>query len=500
MKTSRVLGGISSSAFAGVALMISGLLLIPLNISTLGADVYGVWLTISVTATVLYYSDLGIGLAIIHYGSQFRARLVTLSYSSLLSCGVVWAFGIWLVVGACFAVISDLLLDSRFEAAGISTFTAGTLIGLGLLLLGALVIKPFESVLISAGYINYQRRSQVAGAVLRVVGTVFACVTFGDVVAVAAAEVVAMLLPPAISAGLVLKFRLATVKWTLVDVSTFRTLFSYSLRSFVTGMVGALVLQAGAIVAAIVGSPADVTYFTAAFRVYNSIRQIISWLTEPFRSMMSRLWRLDPVSAQSSLVLFLFVTYSVTITGCISIALASVDIVSVWLGENVPIGAVSLTVSILVMGLVLNVVHIPFIPALDGAGRPGIYFPLQVLWLVMYLAAAIPLGNQYGIVGIAVGLSAPLILLEPLYLWRALSALDLTFERWTWEALIPTAAVVAAGALTVGALSALGFIYDFDIQGWILGGVFGLGAVAAFACVSKRIGVERFRTLLSAEL
>ncbi|UTT48038.1 hypothetical protein [Rhodococcus gordoniae] len=407
---------------------------------------------------------------------------------------------IWLLVGTCFAAISGFLLKSRFEAAEISTYQAGTLVGLGFLLLGAVVIKPFESVLISAGYISYQRRSQVAGALLRVIGTVLACVTFGNVVAVAAAEVAAMLLPPAISACLVLKFRIASVKWSLVNVSTFRTLFNYSLKSFVTGMVGALVMQAGAIIAAIVGSPADVTYFTAAFRVYNSIRQIISWLTEPFRSMMSRLWRIDPVSARSTLLLFLFVSYSVTITGCISIALASVDIVSVWLGEDVPIGAVSLTISILVMGLVLNVAHIPFIPALDGAGRPGIYFPLQVLWLAAYLAAAIPLGNQFGIVGIAVGLSAPLVLLEPLYLWRALSALDLTFERWTWQALVPTATVVAAGALTVGAISALGFMYESNIPGWILGGVFGLGAASAFACVSKQIGVEKFRTLLKAEL
>ncbi|WP_157180176.1 MULTISPECIES: lipopolysaccharide biosynthesis protein [unclassified Rhodococcus (in: high G+C Gram-positive bacteria)] len=496
MKTGSAAGGVVSSAFAGIALMAAGLLLIPLIIRTVGADAYGVWLTLSVVATYLYYSDLGIGTAIVHFGSQARSSIGGFNPSELLSSGLAWVTAVVLVVAPAYVAGTIWILDSKFDAAGISREDGLVLIGIGTVLLSSMVLKPFESALIGAGYMTYERRNQIAGAGMRIVGTCIACLLMRDIVAVAVAETVALMTPSVLSAFLVVRNRVAYGRVLLVSHRVLRHMFSYSLRAFAMGATGSLILQAGTLITSIVGSPADVTYFNAAFRIYGSVRQIITWVTEPSRSVMSRLWITSTVRAREYLVSYVLVATLGAVLGCLALIVSADSIVRIWLGPEVPVAEISAALIILLLGLLLSSMHIPLIPALDGIGRPGRLLPLQVLWLLLFILIGVPAGYRFGIVGVAFGLSAPLIVLEPLYWRRASVDLDLSFRRWRQEVIAPVCTITAGGALGAVVTKIVGILFQIQIPSFVLGISFLVMAGASALLFQRRFKVDRIAKVM----
>ena len=500
MQVSKAGGGILSSTTAGISLMAAGLLLIPLNIRTVGADSYGVWIAMSVMATYLYYSDLGIGAAIIHFGSRSRSGLSVLTPTGLLSSGVAWNAAVSVIIVPVYILGVDYFMDSKFIDAEISNSDQTSLKIAGVMLLSAIIIKPFESALIGAGYMNYERRNQVAGAIMRVAGTVVACIVFGTVVAIAIAEAVALVTPPILSAVLVSGTGTVRLRIREVRFSTLKEMFHFSSRAFATGAVGALILQAGTVMAAYVGSPSDVTYFTAAFRLYSSVRQIISWITEPFRPLMSRIWTTDPEKAKSFILSYLLAATFVASVGCLALMYGAEDIIRLWLGESAPTHSVAATLIVLLIGLMLNIVHIPLVPALDGAGRPGAYLPLQILWLALYVLIGLTAGRALGIVGIAIGLTLPLIVLEPLYLIKANRTLNFGVQRWMREVLLPVGAIAASGAILTLSLRAMFEEFGLITSDLVISFIFGSLSITLLVVFRQRAGVNRLISALKVEL
>lgn len=500
MRKSKAGSGILTSASAGIIVMLAGLLLIPLNIHVLGAATYGIWLTISAIAMLLYYSDLGVGIAIIHFGSRARSNVGTIDNSTLLSCGVAWTAVIWAILSPIFYFGVDIFMSPKFVQGGISSDQGKVLIALGIFLLGAMVAKPFAAMLTGAGFMNYERRNQISGALIRIVGTLIACLVFKDIVALAIAETLALVAPPLLSARMVIKNKIAAVSVSLVSKQALKEIFGYSTRAFATGAVGALILQAGTLVVATVGTTSDVTYFTAAFRVYSSVRQLISWITEPFRPLMSRLWSTDAERARTLLLTYLSLTATASVIGSATLMFASSDIVSLWLPSDVPQLQISLTIIILLAGMIFNSVHIPIVPALDGAGRPGAFLILQTIWLIMYVVLAFILGPNLGISGVAIAMTLPLILLEPFYWIKANRILGLGLARWAREtAFMPGCALLIG--LCVAAISSLILaIVGISISGWMMAGTFLTGSLGSIAFLREKFALKKLVSSLKVEL
>lgn len=486
MKVSKVAGGISNSALAGLVVMLSGLVLIPLNISTVGAGQYGLWLTISAIGIVLYYSDLGVGLAIIHYGSRFRVGVGKLGPSQILSCGLAWVGTVWVAILPIFVFSVWEFMAPRFDELAISYQDRQALIVLGAVLLSGFLLRPFESTLVGQGYLNYERRNQVAGASVRVIGTVVACLVFQDIVAIAIAETIAILTPPVIAAFLVANNKIARFELALVRKKYLREMFRYSVRAFATGAVGAMILQAGTLIVASVGTPSDVTYYNAAFRLYSSVRQVITWITEPFRPLMSRAWTVDPEKGRSLLLDCVLMATSIGAVACIGMIISANDLVLLWLGADVPTDAISMTLRILLIGLLINMIHIPLVPALDGAGRPGAFFPLQVLWLVLFSAIAVPAGKSIGFIGVAIGLTIPILFLEPLYWVVANRALKIGIKNWMRGVAGPVAIIVVPAL----ALSTAGHVimvsWGVPMSSLVSAAIFGMVVITIVLSVPRR--------------
>ncbi|MBY6709510.1 hypothetical protein HQ308_22210 [Rhodococcus sp. BP-241] len=331
------------------------------------------------------------------------------------------------------------LMWAKFSASGLEGAECWALLAAGTLIVAVLALKPFESTLMGAGYYVLERRNQLLGAGFRVVLTLIACFHFKSIVAIAFAEAFALMLPPIVSTYAVLRRRLGVVKFSESSTATMRSLLGYSTRSFSVALTGTLILQSGTLIVAGLGNPAAVTYYSSAFRVYSSVRQLIFWSTDPFRPVLSQLWQKDRESAIKTLFGLFFLASASALTGSTVLILAATEISRLWLGNAAVAYGVPITIIVLLMGLSVNMFHVPFIPAMDAAGTPGAYFLLQLCWLAAYVPAGIVLGHHFGIVGVATAMSVSIVLLEPLYIRKAIKVLQLTWRGWLAGALRPVA-------------------------------------------------------------
>lgn len=449
--------GISLSAAAGIASMIAGIILLPLVITTVGAGAYGIWLFLLAIATFLFHLDLGMGTAVVHFLSRARSGDRSISASQIGSTAHAWAILPALVALAVFAGVALVYLPG---SAVSELLNPGEQLGLGLCgvaLIVSVLARPLGSVLIGAGYLHLERRHQIVGVIIRVAGTVAACLLSTSVLWVAVAETAALIAPTACSAYVVFSRRLLLLRPSLVSILVLRRMLRYSLGSFSVSVIGAAVLQAGTVIIGIAGPPSAVTYFNAAFRLYSSVRQIISWLTDPFRTVLSRLYVQQQERAGTVLYDLLFVTLTASCVGGLSLIITAPALVEIWLGGEVPVDQVAFTTSILLVGLLLNAVHIPLIPAADAAGRPGVFLPHQTIWLASYAVLSLVLYPVWGIVGVAVALTAPLAVLEVAYLLRAKGILSLQLGRWYSKVLRPVIPILIAGGGLAGLSSAFSF-------------------------------------------
>jgi O-antigen/teichoic acid export membrane protein len=276
-------------------------------------------------------------------------------------------------------------------------------------------------------------------------------------------------------------------------------MLSYSVRSFAVNAVGALLLQSGTVIAGILLRPQDVTYYNAAFRVYSSVRQLIGWANDPFRPALSRLGVTSRDAATKALMAVSFVTLALSSSGCIALMLAAPDVVKIWLGAAAP-KYVAVALTILLAGLIVNAVHLPLVPAADAAGSPGAFFIPQLSWMIMTLAGSVLLGNLLGAPGVALGLTLPLVLVEPYYLLRAGRVLQFSVASWFKLVLLPTALITTGGLLLAGLCAILMLPVQVVHMGFFQAAAFLIGVILTALTLRKKLPWENFSRLARLDL
>ena len=73
---------------------------------------------------------------------------------------------------------------------------------------------------------------------------------------------------------------------------------------------------------------------------------------------------------------------------------------------------------VLLGGLIVSSSHEPAIPAADATGQPGAFASLYVWWALTNIVISVAFGFAIGIIGVALGTSLPLLVLEPFFLRR----------------------------------------------------------------------------------
>lgn len=493
----RGLSAVLSSSASGMLAIVAGILLLPLIVTTVGSGPYGVWLVLVSVATYLQLTDFGVGSALVHFGSRARGGdRFEASLASMLGAALLWNAAAGLVALTVFLAIGLQYVSSPDVTRTLVADQGVQLVVLGAVALGSIFMKPFDSVLVGEGKLPLERRHVFIGLIARIVGTLIGCIIFDSIVVVAIAEVIGLVLPSLLSMAIVL-VKVTRPRIGRQSLDTLRFLMKFSLRSFATGAVGMLTLQAGTIIVALVATSSAVTYFNAAFRIYTGVRQVFAWTTDPFRTMLAKTFVLDGARGRQIVMVLGFNSLLIASVACVVFGFVAPTFVRVWLGSSVPVDEIAATIMVLLVGVVLNAIHVQFVPSADALGRPGAFFYLQGLWLVMFVVVGGWLGSLFGIVGVAAGLTLPLLVVEPLYVWKASRVIGFSIPQWARSTVLPVAMIVIPSL-------AVAVVIDLAVRTQ-LGSMIAAGAFVGLAlCMiylsRKRPPISDIPTLLRTEI
>jgi O-antigen/teichoic acid export membrane protein len=496
-KTSKAKHGVAFSVVAGVLNILVNIALFPLIVSTIGAAQYGIWLFILVLGQFFFYSDLGVGSAIVYFASSARGGNRVFSFSQLISNGTAWATAILVPALPVFVLIAYHYADTHAASAGLDHGQVVGLVVIGGLLVSTMIIRPYESLLIGSGHLARNITNQVAGNVLRTVLVISLCLFDQSVVAIAAAEAAGLSLGPVLATIYVTRNRIATVRISAMAIRNVLGLFRYSLKTFAVDIVSVGALSAGTIMVGLISGPAPAAYFALAMKVYNGAGQVITWATAPALPVFSQIWHADP-SKSKALVRDLLRSVATVSSVCIlPLALSSPIWLPPWVGpEGIALGAGACTVIVLV-ALMSNAILEPAVLACDSFGRPGVAFLPQAVATGLFVLLGIPLTRQYGIVGTAVSLAVALWVVQPFWLVILSRTLQMSFRSDILTCYRTSALVLLAGG-TLAACADIVDVFELGInEAWFTPIGFVLGAVAVVLATSVgRDAIHGSRRLL----
>jgi O-antigen/teichoic acid export membrane protein len=500
-KTSRLRGGIAASASASLVSIVAGLGLLPVIIRTVGAGPYGLWLLLSTFATYLYQADLGMGAGLVHFLSRRRDAGQEM-HRRIVSTGVVWMGVAGLAATPVYAAIALWIVAEKGSNAGVSHSDGVTLVALGSVLVAALGLRAFPSALAGYGFWVYQRGSQTIGTVVRTVGTLVACLVMRSLVAVAAAESLALIVPALLCTVRAWRLGLVTSPRRSWDRDLARTMLRYSRRAFVVGAMAIILLQADTLIVGVVASASAVTYYGAALRLFATIVQVVQWLSDPLMPALSRMYEENRVRARDMFSGMLFATLWTATGACGALMIGSPLIFRLWLGKSAPVHELVPILCALMASLILSSSHEAAIPASDATGEPGAFASLFVWWACTNVALSLGLGYLIGPVGVALGTLLPLIALEPLFVRRMERRLDLAWRPWVRTCVRPvlsvagSALMISAVAFGVTWLVGVASDWRFGIASIVFAGTY----VIATVRLRESLPLKSVQTMLNAHI
>ncbi|WP_395243852.1 lipopolysaccharide biosynthesis protein [Agromyces sp. MMS24-K17] len=492
-RSSRAAAGVAHSVTLGSVTIATNVLLLPLVLSTVGASSYGLWLFVLSVASFATFADLGVSSAVVHYSAPARVRAHRPHYEGVLQAAALISCLAALIVAPATYAVATLYLDSEgLQGSVLPVLAATVAAGVG--------FKPGLALLQSDGRYLVERRLQLLNPVLRIIGTVLVCIWVPKIEAIALVETVAILVPSLAGSALVpWKRLLRRTPWRVLKVAL-ATLVGYGTRALSVALVGTALMQGGTIIVGIRGTPADVTYWNAAFRVYLAARQANGWVVLPFLPVLTRLFRNQRTAAMSIVEGVTSASVLTTILGVGAFIPISFLVVGIWLGPAVPGAEVAITISVLLIGLVLNSVHGPLSMIAEAARRPGLFLPPQVFWLLALVVSGLPLFSMAGIVGVAVALSWPLLVVEPWYLVRARSALGIPLRGWWANCFRPGILVGGCGAVAAVGMYVANPWANTPAGAILTSASFVAGFAAASVLSRKLLPLAAIRHALRAEL
>lgn len=487
--------GIASNAAVGGVNILAGILLLPVVLSTYGPTSYGFWLLLSTLATYLFQVDLGMGSALVHH----LARLATTEKTraaQLLSSGLAWMTGAGLVATVLYAVGAVVVVATKSSETSLSTREVQALLVLGGVLTVALGIRALSAFLQGSGSWVLERRTQLVGALVRATGTIAACTWGKSVVWVAAAEVGALLVPPVLCGIYVLLRVTPRPTPRLVQRADIKLMQGFGIRAFTVGAMSAVLLQLNTVIVGLVVSTGAVAAYAAAFRVYQGVRLLLSWLTAPIEPAVSRMHGRDAAEARSLTLALLFGALWVGNLITLTLAFCCFDLVRTWLPSSISSFEVSVILLVLLVGMTFNSAHIAALPAANGFGVPGAFVGLHFAWCLTDVVLAVGLGKLIGVYGVALGITLPILILEPFYVLRFHQAFGISPREWLAHCLKPTIVLLLPGLCVAGlTLVGLTVTNHHNSDGYLAASAFAFASLISGVLMRNKVPFEALRGL-----
>jgi O-antigen/teichoic acid export membrane protein len=408
-RRSRERRAVASSVFAVAArgvLLVATLVTIPLLISYLGAERFGVFVALTSLTSLFVFADLGLGNGLLTMVSDANGREDRATAQRVVSSGFFMLAAIALFVGAVGAVIgptidwADLL---NVSSAGASEVAPTLLVLVGLFAVG-LPLGSAERIRLAyqEGYIN---------SVLAMSGTIGGLA--GLALAIAARSSMPILIlsvsaPPVVALGIncaLLFWRdrpWLRPRWALATVPDAARLVRIGFLFFVLQVAVAIAFQADALVAATIIGPEAAATYAVTVRLFMFVPSVMGlFLLTLWPAYTEALARKDSSWVLSAL------RRSVLICGGFSLAAAGLLLVfGQWMIRLLTGGQIEPPIALMVGAAVWAVIYAVFSAVAILMNAAAIVFFQVVVAVVMAtgsVALSILFGVWFGVAGVVWG-------------------------------------------------------------------------------------------------
>lgn len=420
---------IATTYGARFASLLATILLLPLVTSHVGAEQYGYY-ALAASLGLLFQQDLGLGAATTKFVAGAWNQRDTTSLRRILASSSLLYAAVALVAGgiAAFTIWGAL---SPLQGAALQPETVTQLAALGsFTVLCSIVMGAQRQVLAGLGLLDLANGVTGLQAVARVAATVLVLTTGGGIVSVALVDAACVA-----GATLVL-YVLRTVRckesrFTVRHVSwaSMRPLLGLSFDLLWLSLASAVILQFGTVIAGLLLTPLAVTMYAAAQRALSIVKELTNSLTSAVLPAATVLH--DKGDGEGLKRVYLQGTRwanMLMIALVVPLVVNAQPIMTAWVGEE--LAGATLPAQVLLLSLLLNNNHLLAVPLLTARGRIRPFVMLHILWALTGSALAFLLAPPLGVAGIAIGFSAPLLILEPFYVSITLRTLQASWREF----------------------------------------------------------------------
>lgn len=319
--------------------ILAGLVTVPLTLSYLGAESYGMWMTVSSLVGMASFADMGIGNGLLNSASEALGRGDRESAQKLISSALYALGGIALAVGAVFALIwgrVDWPSVFNVSAAGAASDAGPTVAALVAVFLVSMPLGVVQRVrmALQEGFIDSIWSS--VGSLLSLIALLVATKMHAGLpilaVALAGAPLVAAVGNGAVLVGrrpwLHPRLKLASWKSAKGIVrlgGLFLILQLYASASFGSNNI---------IIAQVLG-PASVAQFAIMMRLYGLIPVAVSFTTTPLWPAYSEAFaKGDRSWAWKTLRRSIRLSVSISVLGSLTLLVLANPILDLWVGKG----------------------------------------------------------------------------------------------------------------------------------------------------------------------
>ncbi|MET0296742.1 MAG: hypothetical protein ABW024_05025 [Microbacterium sp.] len=442
---SRLAGAVVTTYAARFASMIAYVVLLPVVVTAFGVEAYGLYM-LTVAVGSLFQQDLGIGGATTRFIGVAAPSKDVARMREVASASNVFYLVAAVVLSTATALVFALTVpNAQFGAELVPTAWALSLLGVANVFV-LLVFSSNRQVLNGIGRLAEVNYLLIGLASFRIVGTLVVCWTGIGIVAVAAVDVLGIL-GFGIVTYVLRRLRAPEITARPRDFrwSVFRELFGVSSQLMVLGLAGVVIMQVGGILTALLLPIAFTALYAAGQRIYLLVKEVTGSLAVALLPTAS----MRHGGAEGAPIGELYLRGTSYANMLMTVVLVPVvvfmpEIMRLWLG---PTGTgATIVAQVLVLSLFANNNHLLAVPILTAQGSVRGYAVLHTVWAVSGTALAIVLGGPLGLTGIALGLTIPVLLLEPVYVGIALRRLDLTAKDFAVRCLLLPFGLVAPPA------------------------------------------------------
>lgn len=392
---------VGAAAFRGVSIA-GTLVTVPVVLSELGDVRFGALVLVTQLATLLVFSDLGLGNGLVTAlatalaaGDRTRARALVSSTWYLL-IGVMLLGGVVFAVATLFVDWASVLgvngVAARDITASVVVFAALFLIGLPASISQKIHLAHQE---------GWQANVwQTLGAVLTILSTVACVVASADLPWFVAAAVGGAVVSAVLnSAWLFLRRPGLRPRRSDVHTEVVRFIFGSGVLFLVLGMAGAVAYQTDALVISHLLGPEEVTTYNLALRLFLIPGLIVSFLVAPLWPAFSDAFaRQDMAWAWQTLRRAVVWGAWVTVPGAVLLVLFGQQLMDLWVGE----GEVTIPALLLVaLGLLtaLNALTGPVAMYFNGAHIVKFQVVCAIAMAVSNIVLSISFTRWLGVAG-----------------------------------------------------------------------------------------------------